>query len=534
LRRPELAAALALLLALPAFALKTETFGLSRPSVKGGVRRPLLVSSGQALIRIASGTAPASLDAPLAALGARRLADIGHGWLLVGWKDAAPVSQRLSALRAVPGVAAAEPNRAHTVNIVPNDPDVSSQYWLSKVDAFRAWELGTAATDKVTIAVIDTGIDGSHPELAGKLANTTSMAFDPSSGAPSANNPPTPACEHATEVAGVAAAASNNGNQIAGMAWGAQLVSYKIFADADCTANCSDESAGGCVTNDAAIAAAINQAVSVQNTPAYGHVIINMSLGGPAATNSCAVDSPAVQTAISAAISAGVPVIAAAGNDGGPVNSPAYCTGVIPAGASDASDQIAWFSSNGPELRDHGVVAPGVNILTTHPGGGESSPAGTSFSSPMTAGAAALLVSAMPTLTPSDVENFLRLGADDIHYSNLLQGAGRLNAYNSMYRAIRGTPPPAGDIGRVAKAFAYPNPLPLSKAGGVQFSIPPGIAGGVVSVMIYTVDGRFVREVNSGIWDGRNTAGNKVATGAYVFTVKTAKGESTGRMTVIR
>lgn len=540
MRRPELAAVLALLLAGPASALKTETFGYapaprapsSRPGV-AGPRRPLLVASGQALVRISSGAASTVLDAPLAALGVRRLGDVGHGWVVVGWNDATPVGQRLAALRNAPGVLQAEPNRAHQVNIVPSDPDIASQYALAKVDAFRAWEIENGASSRVTIAVIDTGIDPTHPDLSAKLANTVSMAFDPNTGAPSANNPPTPACEHATEVSGVAAASSNNAFQVAGMSWGAQLVSYKIFADGDCVADCSNN---GCTTDDSAIAAAINQAASVHNTPNYGRVIINMSLGGQAATTSCAADSAAVQAAISAAVSAGVVVVAAAGNDGGPVNSPAYCTGVIPAGASDASDQIAWFSSNGPELASHGVVAPGVNVLTTHPGGNESSPSGTSFSSPMTAGVAALIVSAMPNLTPSDVENVLRFSADDLHYAPSQQGAGRLNAYKAVYSAVHGSLP-SDEVNKAPKAFAFPNPLRVSAAAGVpliQFSIPPEIRGGPTTVSIYSQDGKFVREVTTGVWDARNAAGNQVATGTYVFRVKTGKGESEGRMTVIR
>ena len=208
MRRLKLAAlgALSLLLAVPARALKTETLAGAPAAPASAGSRPLLVTSGQALLQLSSGTVPASLDGEFAALGVRRLSDLGSGWIVVGWTDAASVSLRLSALKTVPGVIAAEPSRVYSVHHVPTDPLVGAQYALSKVDAFRAWEFETGFSSRVTVAVVDTGIDGSHPELSGKLLSTVSGGFDPNSGAPFANNPPTPACQHATEVAGVAAA----------------------------------------------------------------------------------------------------------------------------------------------------------------------------------------------------------------------------------------------------------------------------------------------------------------------------------------
>lgn len=544
MRRRDAAAALALVLAalaaVPARALKTEPLDVSGAALPAGAARarPLLVTSGQALLKLSAGTKPADLDAPLAALGVRRLSDLGRGWILAGWSDPAPVSQRLAALRTVPGVAVADPSRVYSPRIVPNDPDVASQWALSKVDAFRGWEFETGSSTRVTIAVIDTGIDGSHPDLSAKLANTTSFSYNPNCAtvpcAATLNNPPTPACEHGTEVAGVAAASSNNGLDVAGMSWGAQLVSYKVFADADCNMNCTDKTLNGCLTNDPAIITAINLAALMNGTTSYGRVIINMSLGGPGA---CAA---ADQDAITAAVSSGVVVVAAAGNgDGfggtGPIDSPGNCANVIPAGATDAADGVAGFSSNGPELAANGLVAPGVAVLTTHPGGTESSASGTSFASPMVAGAAALIVAAKPSYLPPQVKTYLRAGADVLSGPSWnFQGAGRLNIYRSLYAAVNGTLPPAGEVNNAPKSFAYPNPLPLSQAGGVQFSIPPAIQGGSLKVRVYTMDGHFVRETQTAIWDGRNAAGNKVATGTYMFIVKTDKGEATGRMTVIR
>ncbi|MFI5346020.1 MAG: S8 family peptidase [Elusimicrobiota bacterium] len=527
------ALALAALLSVPARAFKTELMP-SAPGTAAAGARPLVVTSGQAILQLSSGTVPSSLDGALAVLNARRLSDLGHGMIVVGWNDAASVPLRLSALKTVPGVQAAEASMVYSVHRVPSDPLVSTQYALSKTDAFRAWEFETGFSSRVTVAVVDTGVDGTHPDLSAKLVNTVSGGFDPNSGAPFANNPPTPACQHGTEVAGVAAASSDNGVAVAGVSWGAQLVSYKIFLDADCNADCSDKTPNTCQTNDAGIIAALNQAVTVQNTAAYGHMVVNLSLGG---AGSC---PPLVQTAVNNAFAAGVVVVAAAGNGDGfgntsAINSPGDCTHVIPAGASNSSDGIPSFSSNGAELANHGVVAPGVSVLTTAPGGGTSSPSGTSFSSPMVAGAAALLISAKPALTPAQVEFNLRAGANDLGQPANFQGAGRLNIYNSLYYTLNpGSLPPANDVNTAPKAFAFPNPVNLSKAGGVQFSVPPSIAGAVTDVKVYTLDGHFVRDLATAIWDGKNTNGNKVASGTYMFVIKTSAGTSSGRVTVIR
>jgi len=498
------------------------------------------VTSAQALVRLSTGTRVGDVDAPLASIGASRLSNLGGGWILVGWKDNTSVSFRLSQLKTVPGVDLVQPSKVYSVHEIPNDPLVTSQYALQKVDAFRAWEFENGTSSRVTIAVVDSGVDGGHGDLAGKFGTTTSIAFDPNSGVvASPNDPLTPACEHATEVAGVAAASVNNNLDVAGMSWGAQIVSYKVFLDADCNSSCcspaGDCSVAGntCITNDPGIIAAINQAASVQNTAAYGHMVVNLSLGGTP-TSTCAADDPALQNAITSAVTAGVVIVAAAGNDGGPVNSPGYCNGVIPAGATDSGDNLAFFSSRGAPLATNGLVAPGVSVLTTHPGNTTSSPSGTSFASPMVAGAAALMLSAKPSLTPAQVQTNLRAGADNLGLASANQGAGRLNAYKSVFLTVNGTLPTPNGVNADAKPFTFPNPARLSQTAGVQFSIPPSLGTSGLDIKIYTMTGRIVREISTAIWDGKNADGHLVASGSYMFVVKTSAGTQTGRMAVIR
>ncbi len=526
MRRRSLAAALLLapvLFGVPARAIRVETLGVRAAD---GTSRSVEVTSGQAFIKLKPGVDPASLDAALTAMGAVRVKDFDSGLWLVGWTGGQTVAAQLAALSALPGVALADASHVYRVHRVPNDPLVNSEYQLSAVDAFGAWDYEVGASSRVTIAVVDAGIDGTgQPDIDPKLANTTSMIFDQTTGVGSVNNPPNPACNHATRVAGVAAAVADNGTLVAGLSWGAQLVSYKVFVDAQCNLDCSDNAAPGCVANDPAIAGAISEAKSHNGTPGYGRVVINLSLGGSGAC------SAAVQTAITNAISSGAVVVAAAGNDGGAVNQPGNCAGVVVMGATDINNNVASFSSRGAELASGGLVAPGVSVLTTDVGGGSVGASGTSFSSPMGAGLAALVLSAKPTATPAQVQTLMRAGAEDLGQPSATQGAGLMNAYRTLRLTVKGTL--AGSDGE-QKPIAKPNPFRLSQSPLVSFAIPPSLGEGALDIKIYTVDGAFVRELTAPAWDGKNAAGTTVASGTYVFVVKTSNGSARGRMAVIR
>ncbi len=525
------AALLLVLAAAPARAVVTETIGggAMGPSYFMPAGQVLTVVSGQALVRLSSGASVGLFDSNLAALGAARGTDFGGGWHSVTLAPGQTVASALPILRLLPGVAVADPSRVYEAKRTPNDPSVNSQYALAQVSAFAGWEYEIGNSSRVTIAVIDTGIDGTHPDLIGKLANTTSRQFNATTGVASANNPPTPACNHGTRVSGVAAASSDNSTQIAGMSWGAQLVSMKVFDP------CGDVNCGGCVTSDNAIIAAITEARALQNTAAVGKVVINMSLGG---AGPCA---GAVETAIGLAVAAGIPVIVSAGNDGGGVNDPGNCASSIPVGATDSNSNIASFSSRGTELSQRGLVAPGVSLLTTDQGGGTASATGTSFSAPMVSGLSALILAARPTFTVAQVSTALRGGAASIGVSNLgvagagtlgdTAGAGRMDAYRSMRLAIKGTL--AGFDGE-EKPIAFPNPFKPSQTGSVAFAIPPSLQGARLGIKIYTLDGAFVREVNGQSWNGKNADGNAVASGTYVFVVTTSAGTGRGRVSVLR
>ncbi|HOW89290.1 MAG TPA: S8 family serine peptidase, partial [Elusimicrobiales bacterium] len=381
------------------------------------------------------------------------------------------------------------------------------------------------------VAVIDSGIDPSHPDLASKLSGV-SQFFDPNSvpaGARSAD-PPTPACNHATRVAGVAAAASDNGVGIAGVSWGARLISLKVFSDADCDQDCSNVT---CETDDATIVKAIQYATGLHNSASTGKIVINLSIG----ENKACSSSPLLQAALTAATTTGVMVVAAAGNSASAgVDSPANCAGVLAVGAVDSGDLLASFSARGGDMTGGGVVAPGVGVYTTDLYGSYAYADGTSFSSPFVAGLAALMWSANPALSNTNITNYIRSSAADRGASgpDYMYGYGRVDVFKAMLYAVNGSAAGYTQRPELAKAYAYPNPCSFASGRPLSFSVPPDILGSELEVSIFTQEGERVRKVSGATWDGKNEAGTKAASGVYLFIMKTDKGTAKGKFAVLR
>ena len=225
---------------------------------------------------------------------------------------------------------------------------------VARVNAPAAWATGQGAGVKV--AVIDTGIDCTHPDLQCDFGSGVNIV-DPSA-APMDDN------EHGTHVAGTIAGRGRGGP--AGVAPQATLIPVKVL-DGDGSGTLSD------------IVKGINWAARARVN------VINMSLGGP-------TGSPALERAVKSALAAGVVVVCAAGNSGpapDTVGFPGGYPGVIAVAASDAKDGVAKFSSRGDAVA---FIAPGVDILSTVPGGKTAKLSGTSMASPHVAGLAALAV----------------------------------------------------------------------------------------------------------------------------------------------
>lgn len=541
-RRKPAALLFAGLLCLPpagAFALRTEFLPRSGPAAAAGSPGGMEVVSGLASVLLKPGVSTAAAAAVLEPAGFSMDFSRGSGrWHPVAFAAPMPVAQALAVLGGLSSVVErAEPDKVYSVRRVPNDPYAYSQYALSQVQAFGAWEYETGASSRVTVAVIDTGVDSTHPEFAGKFSSSASQFCDPGASKviPGDNTAcvpetPTPACFHGTAVAGVAAAQGDNAAGVAGISWGARLVSLRVFRTADCSGDCSNIS---CDTDDWAMADALNFLAAKHNTPAYGKIVANLSLGCPALTCGSCNPASVIGTAVSNAVSAGILVFAAAGNGGDPfIDTPADCPGMIAVGATDSRDKLASFSSTDSTMTYKGLTAPGVDVLTTNSGGGYTSASGTSFASPAAAGLAALLWSARPAASAADIRAYIMDSADDLGDAGPDRsfGRGRVNALRAMRLALTGSAALKGD----SKVVAYPNPFTPRTQRLVTFSVPKDLLGPGLEIKVYTSEGELVKSLAGQSWDGRNEAGAEVASGVYLVRVKTDKDAALGKFAVLR
>jgi len=290
------------------------------------------------------------------------------------------VSQTIAALEQQPGVVYAEPNYyVYAQDVIPNDPGWPDQWGPPAIRAPQGWELGRGSAN-ITIAILDSGVDLAHPDLVSKLV----------SGYDFVNHDADPQDDygHGTQVAGIAAAVTNNHIGIAGISWGAHIMPVKVL----------DFSGRGTYFN---VAAGILWATD------HGAQVINLSLGGPTPS-----DSKTLKGAVDYAVGKGVTLVASAGNAyGGAVLYPAAYSGVIAVAAVDPNLVNAAFSACGPQVD---LAAPGVKIFTLQLGGGTVSEDGTSMSAPFVAGAAAILLGLPGNNAPSLVAHELKTTARDL------------------------------------------------------------------------------------------------------------------------
>ncbi len=375
------------------------------------------------------------------------LVNVGHG----------KVMDKIAIYQRNPNVDYAQPNYYYTLHELPDegdDPDVCSgqsfdeQWGLhnegqvlmefdsrtctlqgvlgADIDWLETWEAGAACKNETKIAILDTGVRCTHPDLEcyeSWVATQIAESPDDSIG-------------HGTHVAGIAAATTNNGIGISGASIGAQFGSFKV-----CKVVCMDILcwSSGVICEDWDIAEAIDHAVT------SGYHVINMSLGG-------AEFSTLLDNSIKTANQAGVVVVASAGNSYKyeTLSYPAAFDGVISVAATDFYDNLASFSNFGPWVD---LAAPGVNIFSTY--FGCTVPdcyhwlSGTSMASPMVAGAAALIYDVYGGVRSpenrTNVINALLSNADEIGALGQNMKAwtqnGRLNIYKSYVKAGSITPP---------------------------------------------------------------------------------------------
>ncbi|MFF0338444.1 S8 family serine peptidase [Kribbella sp. NPDC004875] len=318
-----------------------------------------------------------------------------------------PAPELLKKVKADPTVELASLNYIRRKSATPNDWLYTNyQKYLPTVRVDKAWDLSKTAGNQ-TIGVLDTGVDAGHPDLAGHLLpgyNTFNTALAPNDGE-----------GHGTAVTGIIAAGTGNSTGIAGVAWNAKVRPIKVL----------DDTGSGDDTN---LINGINWAVK------NGVRVINMSLGGEG-------DDPVLHTAIKNAYNAGVVLVAAAGNTGGDSSNhfPGAYPEVLSVGATNAAGVLTSFSSYGDAVD---LAAPGYDITSTAPR--NQTPAGyepywlglagTSFSSPIVAGVAALVRNKWPSYTPAQVMARLKATARDAgpRGNDPYYGAGILDAYQAL------------------------------------------------------------------------------------------------------
>lgn len=275
----------------------------------------------------------------------------------------------------------------------PNDPLLDRQWPLRKIGVLRGWRTEDGTGAEVIVAVVDTGVDPSHPDLTANLVPGFDFVSD--------DDDPADDFGHGTHVAGVIAATPNNRKGIAGLSWGAKVMPLKACGVT-----------GAC--DNFPVVAAI--AFAVQN----GAKVVNLSLAGAEA--GCPPEFDLVARFASAR---GVLLVAAAGNSAqeeNPVMYPASCVGFVGVGATSSADEWAPFSEHN-EWVD--LSAPGMSILSTIPPGlrgmvddvatpGYGPADGTSMAAPHVAGLAALLFSQHPDWTPLQVEERMESTAVDL------------------------------------------------------------------------------------------------------------------------
>jgi large repetitive protein len=311
-------------------------------------------------------------------------------------REGTSVHEAVADLNRSPDVAHAEPDRVrHALDTYPSEAqfDTSGKlvrgtpftnlWGLTKMRAPAGWDVGTGSSD-VTVAVVDSGVDRTHPDLFANLVPGHDFAYD--------DNDPTDYDGHGTHVTGTIAARGNNGIGVTGVAWQTSIEPLQAL----------DATGSGSVSD---IIDAYDYAGET------GARIVNASFGGGESSD---LEKEAI------ARNSDVLFVVAAGNDGANDDNSATSSypcaydlpNVLCVAASDSQDHLASWSNYGAGNVD--IAAPGVNIYSTTRCGGYGYMSGTSMATPEVSGAAALLLAQDPTLTPAQVRDKLMSTADPL------------------------------------------------------------------------------------------------------------------------
>jgi subtilisin family serine protease len=307
------------------------------------------------------------------------------------------------ALAKNPNIEFAEVNGIAELAMTVNDTYFASEWHLPKIGAPIAWDTSTGSG--VTIAILDTGVDATHPDLAAKIIPGYNFYDN--------NTNTSDVYGHGTKSAGTAAAVTDNGVGVASVAMNSKIMPIRVAG-----------------TNGYATWSALANGTTYAAD--HGARVVSMSFQNPSSNST-------VLTAANYARSKGTVVIGASGNTSAYDGTVASNLMTIVA-ATDSTDNRAGWSTYGPSVD---IAAPGVSLYTTTNGGGYATWSGTSAATPAIAGVAALVIAKNSSLTASQIDNILYTTTLDLDTPGWDQyyGWGRVDAAAAVALAASTTGP---------------------------------------------------------------------------------------------
>lgn len=447
---------------------------------------------------------------PLEEMSDQAMIHLGGAWR-IGLPAGMSVERGIEILSAEGDLEMVEPNHIVEAVRTPNDPQYDSLYGMRAISAPAAWDV-TVGSHDVVVAVIDTGVDYTHPdlvdnvwtnpgEIAGNGVDDDGNGYvDDVYGYDFCNGDADPMDDHyhGTHCAGTVAGVGDNGVGVAGVAWRARVMGVKFLCG-----NGSGSSWGA--------------ALAIRYAADNGAVISSNSWGGTGQSSS-------ISSAISYAQEKGQLFIAAAGNSNVNMeNQNFYPAGydhdnIISVAASDANDNRASFSNYGATRVD--LAAPGVSIYSTMPSNRYGTLSGTSMATPHVSGAAALLYARDPEMRYTTARNHLFTSVDPRpQWSGVVATGGRMNIAAAMGRVAPKPPAPAGlEISVVDGSHAQARWSPSEDESVTTYYVYVYDAAGAAVPPLKAVEGRdnteaVVGPLESGAYTVRVSALSPVGEG---------------------
>lgn len=363
-------------------------------------------------------------------------------------------------------------------DLTANDLWYTSAWHLQKIGVPAAWD--TSQGTRITIAILDSGVDGTHPDLATKMVAGWNFYDN--------NSVTTDVYGHGTKVAGAAAAVTNNGIGVAAVAPGALIMPIRV----------TDTAGMGSIGLMASgLTWAADRGARVAN--------LSFSAVGTYAT---------VQTAAQYMKNKGGLVVTSAGNDYTAITAAPSSTNIV-VSATDTTDTKASWSNYGQFVS---VAAPGTSIWTTSKGGSYGTSSGTSFAAPVTAGVIALMMATNPVLGPVDIEKLLFSTALDLGSPGFdtYYGYGRINAAAAV-AVVKGALPSDG----TAPTVSISSPLAASKVSGlVAVDVAASDNVGIARVDLMFGSTKIGSDITGPYgfsWDSTKVADGNVTLTAYAY-----------------